>query len=207
MTATVTAEVFFAKDVLHTGDAGYGVLMTAWTAGMVLGALFLAPRITPHRAAAVALAAIAAQGLGIGLPAAWPVFVFTLIVYALGGGAHGLKNVLIRTLIHERTPDRVHGRAFAAYNAMRNAAELTAMTGGGVLVSAIGPRATLAIAGGVPVLAVAISRLNRRRTTRSTSSTSSTPSPTRCLPRPSRDRYRPGTDPASAEASRPGTPA
>jgi len=204
MTATATAEVFFANDVLHVGDAGYGLLMTGWTAGMVLGALLLAPRVTPHRAASVALAAIVAQGAGIALPAAWPVFAFAFASYAAGGVAHGLKNVVIRTLIHERTPGRLHGRAFAAYNAMRNAAELSALIGGGLLVTAIGSRPTIAIAGGVPVVAVAISRLSRRRTT------SPTPAPTPpspSLPHRDRGRSRPRTAPASAAASRPGTQA
>jgi MFS family permease len=166
MTATATAEVFFASDVLHAGDAGYGVLVTAWFAGMVLGALLIAPRMEPHHAATVALLAIAVQGVGIALPAAWPVFAFVVAVYVAGGAAHGVKNVVLRTLIHERTPARLHGRAFAAYNAMRNAAELSALTGGGLLVATIGPRATLAIAGGVPVLATAFAAARTRLVTR-----------------------------------------
>jgi hypothetical protein len=50
-------------------------------------------------------------------------------------------------------PDRLHGRAFAAYNAARNAAELGAIGAGGLLVAAIGPRPALLIAGLGPVLA------------------------------------------------------
>ena len=38
-----------------------------------------------------------------------------------------------------RVPERVHGRAFAAYNAARNAAELSAIGAGGLLVTGIGP--------------------------------------------------------------------
>jgi hypothetical protein len=64
--------------------------------------------------------------------------------------------VLARTLIQQRVPHRVHGRAFAAYNGMRNGAELVALAGGGVLVAAIGGRATLALAGAIPVAAAAI---------------------------------------------------
>jgi len=71
----------------------------------------------------------------------------------VGGLGHGVKNVLARTLIQERVPDRLHGRAFAAYNGLRNGAELFALAGGGLLVAAIGGRATLALAGGVSMLA------------------------------------------------------
>jgi hypothetical protein len=161
MTAVWTAEVFFAKDVLHAGDVGYGLMTTAWTVGMVLGATALAPRVPAAAAAGAALAAIAAQGLGIALPAAWPVLAFTLLAFAAGGVAHGTKNVLLRTLIHRRTPEHLHGRAFAAYNALRNTAELSALAAGGVLVTVAGPRLTLAVAGGGSA-AIALAALARR---------------------------------------------
>jgi hypothetical protein len=44
-------------------------------------------------------------------------------------------------------------RAFAAYNGIRNSAELGAFAAGGLLVAAIGPRGTLAYAGGLSALA------------------------------------------------------
>jgi Na+/melibiose symporter-like transporter len=162
MTASATAEVFFATDVLGAGDLGYGALMTAWTAGMVLGATTLPRRVPPAAAATVALVAIAVQGAGLALPTLWLALGFALLAYAVGGAAQGLKNVLIRTLIHERVPERLHGRAYAAYNGLRNGAELVALAGGGLLVSAIGARWTLLLAGALPVLA-ALAGLAARR--------------------------------------------
>src|SRR6185312_3723505 len=162
MTASATAEVFFATDVLGAGDLGYGVLMTAWTAGMVLGATALPRRVPAAAAATVALVAIAVQGLGLALPTLWLALGFALVAYVVGGSAQGLKNVLIRTLIHERVPERLHGRAYAAYNGLRNGAELVALAGGGLLVSAIGARWTLLLAGALPVLA-ALAGLAARR--------------------------------------------
>ena len=44
--------------------------------------------------------------------------------YFVGGIGHGLKNVASRTLIHARIAPERHGRAFAAWNGVRNAAEL-----------------------------------------------------------------------------------
>jgi MFS family permease len=165
MTASATAEVFFATDVLGAGDLGYGVLMTAWTAGMVLGATTLPRRVPAAAAATVALVAIAVQGLGLALPTLWLALGFALVAYVVGGAAQGLKNVLIRTLIHERVPERLHGRAYAAYNGLRNGAELVALAGGGLLVSAIGARWTLLLAGALPVLA-ALAGLAARRAPR-----------------------------------------
>jgi len=162
MTASATAEVFFATDVLGAGDLGYGVLMTAWTAGMVLGAIALPRRVPAAAAATVALVAIAVQGAGLALPTLWLSVGFAAAAYVVGGSAQGLKNVLIRTLIHERVPERLHGRAYAAYNGLRNGAELVALAGGGLLVSAIGARWTLLLAGALPVLA-ALAGLAARR--------------------------------------------
>jgi Na+/melibiose symporter-like transporter len=162
MTASATAEVFFATDVLGAGELGYGAVMTAWTAGMVLGATALPRRVPTAAAATVALVAMAVQGAGLALPTLWLSLAFALAAYVVGGTAQGLKNVLIRTLIHERVPDRLHGRAYAAYNAVRNGAELVALAGGGLLVSAIGARWTLLLAGALPVLA-ALAGLTARR--------------------------------------------
>jgi len=162
MTASATAEVFFAKDYLDIGDVGYGALLTSWTLGMALGATFLPRRIATGMLAAGALVAIAVQGFGLAAPALWLVPAFAFALYLVGGLAHGTKNVLVRTLIHERVPQRLHGRAYAAYNALRNGAELVALVGGGLLVAAIGARWTLFLAGAVPmaaaVVAIAVSR-------------------------------------------------
>jgi MFS family permease len=162
MTASATAEVFFATDVLGAGDLGYGVLMTAWTSGMVLGATALPSRVPAAVAATASLAAIAVQGAGLALPTLWLVLGFAFVAYVVGGAGQGLKNVLIRTLIHERVPEHLHGRAYAAYNAARNGAELVALAGGGILVSAIGARWTLLLAGAVPVLAASAALAARR---------------------------------------------
>jgi MFS family permease len=165
MTASATAEVFFAKDVLHAGDAGYGTLMTLWTIGMVVGSTLVAARIPAARYATAALVAIAVQGAGLGLPTLWLVLPFALAAYFVGGIGHGTKNVVVRTLIHTRVPDELRGRAWAAYSAGRNGAEMVALVAGGLLVAAVGARWTLLAAGALPVLAavVALARAQAAR--------------------------------------------
>jgi MFS family permease len=156
MTASATAEVFFAKDVLHAGDSGYGVLMTLWTLGMVIGSTLVASRVPAAAYVTAALGAMALQGAGLALPTLWLVLPFALGAYLAGGVGHGTKNVLVRTLIHARVPEELRGRAWAAYSAGRNGAELIALVGGGLLVSAIGARWTLLAAGALPVVAAAV---------------------------------------------------
>ncbi|MEA2332427.1 MAG: hypothetical protein QOH58_2565 [Thermoleophilaceae bacterium] len=165
MTASVTAEVFFLKEDLEVSDAVYGLVFGAWTLGMVGGALLVARRIPAGAFALGVLVAVAVQGAGLGLPTALLVVWFGAGMWFIGGLGHGTKNVLARTLIQQRVPARLHGRAFAAYNGMRNGAELVALAAGGVLVAAIGARTTLALAGAIPVLAalVALALLRRSR--------------------------------------------
>ena len=167
MSASITAEVFFLRDDLEVSGLLYGALFSTWFLGMVVGALLVAGRIPQAALATAALVAVAVQGAGLGLPTALLAVGFAGTMWFAGGIGHGVKNVLARTLIQERVPDRLHGRAFAAYNGLRNGAELFALAGGGLLVAALGGRATLALAGGISMLAgvggLAIHRARQRR--------------------------------------------
>jgi Major Facilitator Superfamily len=153
MSAVWVGELFFVEDVLGRGDVAYGAMLSIWTMGMALGAMLLSKRVAAAAVGAVGLAAAATQGAALALPALWLSFAFFLACSFMGGLAHGLKNVMFRSLIHVRVPDELHGRAFAAYNGIRNSAELGAFAAGGVLVAAIGARGTLAYAGGLSALA------------------------------------------------------
>jgi MFS family permease len=153
MTASAPAEVFFAKDFLGVGDAGFGALWTCWFLGMAIGGLLVARRVRSGALAGATLVAIVVQSLGLAVPTLWLVFALALASYVVGGAAHGTKNVLVRTLMHERVPARLHGRAFAAYNGVRNGAEMVALVLGGLLIAVVGARWTLLIAGAVPAAA------------------------------------------------------
>jgi len=199
MTASATAEVFFAKDVLDAGDTGYGVLMTLWTLGMVVGSTVIASRVPATAYATAALAAMALQGAGLALPTLWLVLPFALGAYLAGGIGHGTKNVVVRTLIHTRVPDELRGRAWAAYSAGRNAAELVALVGGGLLVAAIGARWTLLAAGALPVIAAGAAlapTISARWTRASWASSTSRPTPS-----PTGASGSPSTAPSSTGAS------
>ena len=166
ISASLTVEVFYVKDVLHAGDSGYALLVVVWMVGMVAGATGLAPRVPPRHMPAIALIALGVQGAGMASQTVWAVIPAAFAGYAIGGVGHGLKNTLVRTVLHRRVPERLHGRAFAAYNAARNTAELAAVGAGGVLVSAVGPRPALLIAGLGPVVAAICGMAFLRRRSR-----------------------------------------
>lgn len=153
MSASIPADLVYVQDVLGVRDIGIGVVLTGWTVGMVLAANFLSPRIAVSALATAGFAAVAVQGLGKALAPLWLVFWFMVLCYVVGGAGHGIKNVAFRSLIHQRVPPERHGRAFAAYNGLRNTAELVALAAGGLLVATLGARGTLFIAGSVSAAA------------------------------------------------------
>jgi hypothetical protein len=171
---SATAEPFFVTDSLRAGSLAYGVLLTSWTLGMAAGSAGIAHRVGRAQLAAGALAAVVLQGFGIAGASVAPVLWAALIGFTFGGVAHGAKNVLLRTLIHERVPDALRGRAFAAYNGARNGAELAALVLGGFAVGTLGARAALLLSGLGPAAIGTASLLllaNRRRIAVATTTT------------------------------------
>jgi MFS family permease len=203
VSAVMTIEVFYVKDVLHAGDSGYALVIAAWTLGMVGGALRVARRVPPRAAAGAALLALAVQGAGLAGQVAWAALPAALVGYLVGGLGHGVKNTLVRTLIQQRVPERVHGRAFAAYSAARNAAELAALGAGGVLVGTVGPRLGLLIAGSAPVLA-GVAGLAALRRVRHPERTRGPDPPSRSLPRRARRGDRERQEPLGGAVVPPG---
>ncbi|HET7368978.1 MAG TPA: MFS transporter [Gaiella sp.] len=153
MSASIPADLVYVQDVLGVEDIGIGIVLSAWTVGMLAGSNVLARRVSLGGLAAAAMVGVTVQGLGKFLTPFWLVFGFMIVMYVVGGIGHGLKNVTSRTLIHTRVAPERHGRAFAAWNGVRNAAELGALAVGGVLVGALGARETLWLAGGLSALA------------------------------------------------------
>jgi hypothetical protein len=148
MSASIPADFAYTTDDLGKSSLALGLVLTLWASAMIAGSLMLAPRIAPHAVAVAALLAASLQGFSKFLAPFWMVFPFMCVCYAFGGLGHGAKNTLFRTLIHQRIEPARHGQAFAAYNGLRNGAELVALAAGGFLVAAIGGAGTLWLAGG-----------------------------------------------------------
>jgi MFS family permease len=161
MTSNWAAMPFFTTDDLQAGAFGYGALLSVWTAGMAVGALGAAPRVRTPALVTAIIGATAVQGAGLGAPAAVLSLPLAFAAFFAGGFGHGLKNTLARTMIHTRVAEAERGRAFAAYNALRNGAELLALLGGALLVSTAGARVTVLLAGALSA-AVALAGLTLR---------------------------------------------
>ncbi|MGH2723504.1 MAG: MFS transporter [Actinomycetota bacterium] len=142
------AAVFFARGDLGAGDLGFGLLLTAWVGGMVVGAVVTGRRIPGGRLAIAVLWSTAVGGAAVAVAAGAAVLGVALAMFALGGVANGLQNVAMRTLMHHRVPEALRGRVFAAYAALMSGAQIVALGLGGLLVTWIGARGALLLAGG-----------------------------------------------------------
>lgn len=140
------AEVFFSVRVLDAGQTGYGVMVTTWTVGMVLGSVagrWLRPS---WLAPTVPLFAVVGGG-AVAVAAALAFFPVAVLMFLIGGLANGIELVAVRSLLHKRVPDRLRGRAFAAYYGMIQAAQIIALGVSGGLVELAGSRLTMLLAG------------------------------------------------------------
>ncbi|WP_432829491.1 MFS transporter [Dactylosporangium sp. CA-092794] len=110
------AAPFRFVDQLGASDFGYGLYLTLWGAGALVGAQVL-PRLPLSGSAGLALGnLLTGAGIaGIGLA---PNLALAFTASALGGIGNGMANVAQSALISGRTPPAQHGRAFAAAGAL-----------------------------------------------------------------------------------------
>jgi MFS family permease len=105
----------FARDVLHVGATGLGVLMAAMGVGAVCSALGVAafgPRIPKGR---VVTWAAPAFGLAVAAFAMSRWFPLALGILLLSGGAMIANNAVTNTLLQTVVPDGLRGRVMGAY--------------------------------------------------------------------------------------------
>jgi MFS family permease len=141
------AEVFLAKDTFGAGDVGYGLLVSVWGGGMVLGSALMAVlgdrlRLLPIYFLGIIVWALALAGTGLS-----PTFVLALGMLAIAGAANGLDNVVTDTILQRQVPDAFLGRVFSVKYLGYGAGEALAYPAGGVLVDTLGPRSTFLLAG------------------------------------------------------------
>jgi MFS family permease len=145
--ATVPAEVFLAKETFGAGDVGYGLLVSLWGGGMVLGSAMMA--VLGNRINLVLLYFLsifvgASALVGTGLA---PAFILALGALTVEGAATGIDNVATDTILQKRVPEAFLGRVFSIRFLGYSAGEALAYPLGGLLVDTVGPRSTYILAG------------------------------------------------------------
>ena len=152
------AAPFRFVDQLHTSSTGYGLYLSLWGLGSLLGAQ--APRRLGAQLMPSALAvgnAVSGLGiLGIGLA---PGLGVALAASVVGGVGNGIANVAISSLVSGRVGESERGRAFATVAALVQAGVGTGTIAGAPLVAVLGAGRAMAAAGALTVVIAGVTAL------------------------------------------------
>ena len=108
----------FAKDILHSGARGLGLLMSSAGVGAVLGALHFAAR-TEFKGLARWIAGTSMScAIGLVLFSESRVFWMSMVVLFVVGFSATVQMAATNTIIQSRVPDELRGRIMAVYATM-----------------------------------------------------------------------------------------
>lgn len=151
-TIVVPIEIVYAKETLDTTDAGYGLLLSAWGAGIVLGSVvFVAVKSrSPFALVLVSTAAIGAAYLGM---AATSSLGIACAFSVLGGAGNGVQWVAVMTALQEATPRDLQARITGLLESIASGMTGVGFVLGGLIVSLTSPPVAFTVSGaGVLVL-------------------------------------------------------
>ncbi len=103
----------YARDILHVGAEGFGILRSALMAGAFLGALVLTQRPVTRQAGAKLLAAVAIFGAGVVVFGVSTSFYLSLAALFVMGCADVVSVFVRHTMVQIVTPDEMRGRVGA----------------------------------------------------------------------------------------------
>jgi MFS family permease len=154
-------EVTYAKTTLHAGDRGFGLLLTAWGAGTVLGSLVFARSL--RRPLGVLLSggtlAVALAYLGFALA---PTLAVACVAALIGGAGNGIELPSLISLVQRLTPKNLHGRLMGAVESLSALCVAIGLPLGGALVALSSPRSAFMVVGlGAAATSIALFGLSR----------------------------------------------
>ncbi len=144
--AVIPIEVIYAKETLDAGDAGYGLLLASWGAGMVLGSLVFA---TLRRASLPLLLLFSTVTIGLGYlgMAMAPTLAVACAAATVGGAGNGVQWVAVVSAVQELTAENMQARVMSVVESVGAAMPGVGYLLGGVIASVADPRAAFAFAG------------------------------------------------------------
>ncbi len=156
----VPIEVVFAKSVLHAGSSGYGLLLTSWGAGMIIGgAIFALTNEIPLMRVlgySTLLVAVGYGGLAISSTLA-----VACIFAMLGGTGNGAAWVAAMTSMQQRIPLNAQSAVMSVLYALNQVMPAVGFVVGGVVTSLSSPRVAYAISAVGTALAVVVFTIHR----------------------------------------------
>ena len=144
----------FAKDILHVGPAGLGLLRSAPAVGALVGALLLARRPIGRLAGRKLLGVVAVFGISMIVFGLSTSMWLSLLALAVAGGVDLVSVVLRSTILPLVTPDELRGRVNAVEMVFISASNELGAFESGVAAALIGAVPAVVV-GGVATIMVA----------------------------------------------------
>lgn len=144
----------FAKDILHVGPWGLGLLRAAPAVGALLTSAVLTRWPLVRRVGHTMLAAVALYGVCMMVFGMSTSFALSLGVLALSGGADMVSVVVRQTLMQIETPNAMRGRVSAINSVFIGASNQLGEFESGATAALLGPVGSV-VAGGIGTLLVA----------------------------------------------------
>ena len=172
-TIVVPIEIIYAKESLKTTDAGFGLLLSSWGAGIVVGSLLF---LWLKNKAGLTMILISSAAVGVaylGMSQAQTLAV-ACIASVFGGAGNGVQWVAVMTLLQEATPSEYQARMSGLLESLGAAVPGAGFLLGGTIVALGSPRTAFAVAGGgiiLLVLAAAVIRPGKDQTSTTTGKT------------------------------------
>ena len=152
-------EIAYAKVSLHVGDSGYGLLLSVWGLGMVIGSVVFARSI--QRSLGVLLSA---STLAVGLAylgwAVAPTLAIACVAGLIGGIGNGVQWAALISAVQRLTPQDLQGRMMGAVESLGAICPGIGLSLGGLIVALSSPRVAFLVAGlGASLCTIAFVRL------------------------------------------------
>jgi len=144
----------YARDILHTGPVGLGVLRAAPAAGALLMSLALMRWPLRRKVGHRLLAAVAVFGVATIVFGVSTSFVLSLVALAVTGAADTISVVTRLTLVQMETPDAMRGRVSAVNSIFIGASNQLGEFESGATAAALGAVGSVVL-GGLGTIAVA----------------------------------------------------
>jgi MFS family permease len=152
-------EIAYAKASLHAGDGGFGLIVTSWGSGAVLGSIVFARWVRRPLGATLSLGTVAI-GMGYVGFALAPSLAVACIAALLGGIGNGLQWPSLISVVQKLTPQDLQGRMMGAVESLGAVCLAIGLPLGGALVALSTPRVAFLVVGvGAIVSTAALMRL------------------------------------------------
>ena len=148
-------------DAFDAGSLGYGMLITAWGAGGIIGSLYAKRMRIGAEGTWLVIAGIVISAMGIAIGFS-PSFVLIVAMLFVFGVADGTTFVADQNLRQRRAPDAVRSRVAAAFFGIMNVMLALSFVAAAFVVPWIGAQPTYAVGGVTAGLAVLVLLRMRR---------------------------------------------